>query len=359
MPFRSREDAPEAGPGEPEQPGCSFCNRRRPEVRKLIAGPSVFICDECVQICVEIINESEVIAPKAWSKPDAQSLADWIGAGLVGHAVARRRLAGVIRRHLHGGLAGDGGPVVLLVGPSGSGKTALCRALCREGLPIPAHHAHVNRVLATGLVRDDIEDLLFELLESARSKEGENDPSLVEFAARGLLVLEDLQHIASRQSPEGGVSRNVVGTEAQRQVVRLLDGLPVRIPNSWGVRNRQDPKNDFFHTAGLQFVLTCRVDDPPENERALRATLEDLGLLPELLARVRLLVRLPRPDAALLRKILTRRLLPDAAALVADLGGTLAVNADLVEAIVQDAARHRDAAWRLKQRVAQLVDQAL
>jgi ATP-dependent protease Clp ATPase subunit len=269
---------------------CSFCKKSAREVSKLIAGPEVHICNECVHLCLEVLQVDETPAPQPPSPAEVVDTHSILDARLHDHPSAIRLLARLVENNA---TAVGSPPTVLLVGEAGVGKSALCTALV-ESCGVPAAHAHVHRISATGYIGADLENLVSMVVTAA----GDTPDR----ALRGLLVLEDLQHLA----PSPGLApttRDVGGRDVQPHLVRLLDRRVLHLPA--GSTGNIHPQADLgtFDPTHLLVVLTCRVDTLPERPDAIRPALLELGLSPELLDRIDLVVPMRMPDRAALTTI--------------------------------------------------------
>jgi hypothetical protein len=191
-------------------------------------------------------------------------------------------------------------PTVLLVGPAGVGKSALCRALVR-GCGVPAAHAHAHRMTATGYIGADLENVVQEVVLAAGLEP--------ERAARGVLVIEDLHHLAL-VPPLDTVTRDVGGRDVQPHLVRLLDRRPLFLPPDPTSRVHPQAPGAPFDPAQLLVLLTCRMDEVPEGEPALREALRRLGLMDELLDRIDLVLPVRLPVGAQLAAVVRDHLAP-------------------------------------------------
>ncbi len=339
MAWWSRGD--ETSTQSPSALSCSFCGKTQHEVTKLVAGPEVYICDECVAICAQVLRED----PKPPAFPEqltADALLRRVGGGVVGHTGPLRQLAAALALHAHGGLEGSRGPTVLLVGPGGCGKTTLVRALAEAAEGLPYHIAAAHRITATGYIGEDIESLLFEVYEHAR-----RDLAL---ARRGLMVLEDLHHAVVRPPAPGTVGNDVTGAGVQRALLRVLDGQRCRITE----RSPAHPQMQGWpmETAALQVVLTARLDPLPAGAQAIREALLEVGIAPELLSRIHTIVPLSPLARDELATVLTAHLWPRAAERLAGLGLQVALAEGVADAVAERALGAGDGAWHLTQTVA-------
>jgi hypothetical protein len=273
---------------------CSFCGKSQAEVAQLIAGPSVYICDECVGLSADIVRQKTEPPPEP---PTAASVAAAMSRELVGHESLVALLARLVGASA---TASSPPPTVLLVGPAGVGKTALCRALAR-GCGVPAAHAHAHRMTATGYIGADLENVVQEVVLAAGLHPGR--------AARGVLVIEDLHHLAL-VPPVDSVTRDVGGRDVQPHLVRLLDRRPLFLPDDPTRRVHPQSAGTPFDPSQLLVLLSCRLDPVPDGEPALREALRRLGLMEELLDRVDLVLPVHLPPPEQLAEVVRSQLAP-------------------------------------------------
>lgn len=332
---------------------CSFCGLSQREVVKLIAGPKVYICDQCVKLCVDLV-ETGPEGEAAWAEarprvpvpsPPLDALLSSLEQRCVGQVGARTALARALSLHL-ARLQPDSPasrvPVVLLVGPHGTGKTTLLQALL-EATSLPGYLADLSRVSATGYVGLDVENLLQGLVQGAGG-----DRNL---AQCGILALDALHRVA-RQEPPLGTARDITGEGVQRDLLRVLEG---QVTETWNgkARHPQAP-SEPFSCARLLVVLAGTFSLPPglaQDGSDLRGFLADQGILPELLARVDLVVSLSPYTGPELQILLDRHLLPPhqgAAALL----GLPPFSPDEARALVARAGDSGVGAWTLRQGLA-------
>lgn len=304
---------------------CNFCGKHQREVYKLIAGPAVYICDECVQLCTQTLGAAP---PARGPTPiDPAALLAALDARVVGQRAAKRALAAALVRSRLLEPA-ELAPRVLLVGPCGCGKSELGAALVANA-GVPAFHADASALTETGYVGDDLEALVFGVLRAA-----ERD---AELAGRGVLFLDGLEKIKA-QRPLGVTVRDIGGAQVQLELARLLDGGVLALPPVGGARHPSQAKIPV-DTRRMTIVAALRAEgwEVPTGERALRSELARAGLLGSLVARFSRVVAMPALDAAELERV----------------GALLGAEGSIRE-LAAAAAKAPDGAWSLRAELARL-----
>lgn len=309
---------------------CSFCGKTQDKVKRIIAGPNVFICDECIHLCMDIIEEEDIPEPFEWeSVPKPREIKDILDSYVIGQENAKKSLSVAVYNHykrIEQPVSEDDVEIqksnILLLGPTGSGKTMLAQTLAKI-LDVPFAIADATSLTEAGYVGEDVENVVLKLVQAADYD--------IERAEKGIIYIDEIDKV-TRKSANPSITRDVSGEGVQQALLKIIEGTTANVPPQGGRKHPQqeylqvDTTNILFIVGGAfegieKMIETRRKESTmgfgaklqSPDEKNIGELLKDLepedllqyGMIPEFIGRIPVVVSLDALDRDMLVRILT------------------------------------------------------